>query len=310
MRQIPPFVWLTVGTLLTACKGTPNADDPSGTEPSVVFTPATGDTGADGTVPTEGTLSALTYNVHGLPDALTGDDGEARMNAIAPLLERFDVIGLQETFDVDKHALLTAQSTHPVHEWFDELVDDTRFYGSGLAVLARDAELEQVQEQHYAECYGTIDNSSDCLASKGFQRVRLDLGGGAMLDVYNTHHEAGGGEEDEAVRATQVDEVLAAMAEHSAGHAILFMGDTNLRPGDPPDDEQLARYAAAGLRDACLELACPETDHIDRFFVRDGDTVQLTVEAWANEPDFFDDDGVPLSDHPAISTQIRWERTD
>jgi len=301
---------LTVPLGLIGCSSPDSPAEATGSPtPS---TGATGATGATGTLdtgtppPTEGSFTALTYNVHGLPDALTGDDGNARMNAIAPLIEGFDIVGLQETFDPDKHELLTAASTHEVHTWFDDKVEDGRAYGSGLAVLSRVGTLVEVFEEHYEQCHGVLDSSSDCLASKGFQVVRLDLGGGVELDVYNTHHEAGGEKEDEAVRATQVDQVIASMDGRSAGRAILFMGDTNLRPSDAPDAEQLARYAAAGLRDACVEVGCAEADHIDRFLLRDSDALQLTVEGWANEPAFYDGEGVPLSDHPAISAVVGW----
>ena len=299
--------------LLAGC-GSSDPDGPTGPGPD---TPSpTADSGptassaltADSTAPepTEGTFRALTYNVHGLPDVITGDDGDTRMRGIAPLLNAFDVVGLQETFDETKHGLLTVEADHPVHEWFTDKVEDSRVYGSGLAVLAR-AELVEVFTEHYRQCHGLVDSSSDCLASKGFQVVRLRLGG-AELDVYNTHHEAGGGAEDNAVRTDQVSQVLESIDGRSAGRAVLFMGDTNLRPSDPPDAIELQRYADAGLRDACEEIACPETDHIDRFLLRDSDELALEVLGWANEEAFFDGDGVPLSDHPAISAEIGWSR--
>jgi len=318
MRAIPLRLCVFVSIVaLSACQGddggaasAPASSTPSSTgdtAPTGTPSPTGAATAHTGTAATEGTLSALTYNVHGLPDVITGDDGNARMQAISPLLDRFDIVGLQETFDPDKHALLTADAHHQVQTWFDDKVEDSRVYGSGLAVLAR-AELVEVFTEHYRQCNGLLDDSSDCLASKGFQVVRLRLGGpgGAELDVYNTHHEAGGSEDDELARSDQVSQVLESIAGRSAGRAILYLGDTNLRPSDPPDAVELQRYAEAGLRDACLEVACPETDHIDRFLLRDSDALALQVTAWANEAAFFDADGVPLSDHPAISTELSW----
>lgn len=255
--------------------------------------------------PTSGAFDALTYNVHGLPDVITGDDGAARMAGIAPLLPGYDLIGLQESFDAEHHASVTSACEHPVQLWSDEKVGTDRAYGSGLGLLA---DLERVDDTavFYSQCNGIVDASSDCLASKGFQVLRVRLGGGD-LDIYNTHHEAGGGEDDDAVRRVQVEEVLEHMETWSVGRAILFMGDTNLRPSDPPDALLLDVYAAAGLRDACTEVDCAEPDHIDRFFLRDGDALSLSAVAWSNEPDFFDANGVPLSDHPAIHVTIGWE---
>lgn len=259
---------------------------------------------ADPDLPTEGELSLLTYNVKGLPPEITGDDTGARMDAISPMLDAYDIVGLQEDFAEDFHARLLAEASHPTERWFSATVDEDRVYGSGLSLLARDPE-EDYLEQHYTACHGVLDGASDCLASKGFHAVRLTLGAGT-LDVYNTHHEAGGGEEDEAARASQVDEVIAAMDSFSAGRAVVLLGDTNLRPSDPPDAELLARYAAAGLRDACVELDCPEPDHIDRFLIRDGDEVALTLQSWSRETHFVDGAGTDLSDHPALAIALAW----
>jgi endonuclease/exonuclease/phosphatase family metal-dependent hydrolase len=255
--------------------------------------------------PTEGSFDALTYNVHGLPSAITGDDTTGRMHQIAPLLDAYPVIGLQEDFDQDNHAILVDGVDLETELAFDEVVDG-RIYGSGLAVLADFAEAEHHHE-HFEECFGTFDNSSDCLASKGFQRVRIDLGGGATVDLYNTHFEAGGGDEDEAARESNVLQLLDTMLAQSEGQAVLFMGDTNLHGDDPIDVDVLRLLTdGAGLADACDVIGCPEPGRIDRFLIRDGDQLALTVESWSVEEAFYDDDGVPLSDHDAISARFGW----
>ena len=45
---------------------------------------------------TFGQFSVLTYNIHGLPPEVTNDDTSERIKQIAPLLEAYDVVGLQE----------------------------------------------------------------------------------------------------------------------------------------------------------------------------------------------------------------------
>jgi endonuclease/exonuclease/phosphatase family metal-dependent hydrolase len=258
--------------------------------------------------PTSGTFTALTYNVQGLPDALTDSDRptEERMVRISPLLDGYDVVLVQEDFDPAYHALLVSEATHPTAAWFDAIVAPDRVYGSGLASLARVGERVDVFQEHYTTCSGVLDGASDCLASKGFLVLRLSLGG-AELDVYDTHHEAGGGPEDLAARSAQVDQVLASMETLSEGRAVLLGGDTNLRWSDPEDVPLLQRYADAGLRDACDEVGCPEPDHIDRFLLRDGPDLALNVSAWGVPPEFVDELGEDLSDHPPISATFRWE---
>ncbi len=257
-------------------------------------------------VPTDGTFTAVTYNVHGLPPEITGDDTPARMEAIAPMLTDFDVVGLQEDFDADNHALLTSESDHETQLFFDEPLAD-RFYGSGLATLAR-YPAETLHTEHYETCSGVLDGASDCLASKGFTMVRLVLGGDASLDVYDTHLEAGGGEDDEASRAAHVETLIGALETHSRGRAVLFLGDFNLHEDDgPPDSDLLARLRdEGGLRDTCEEAGCPDPNVIDRLFLRDGGGVSLEVLDWELQAQFVDDDGVELSDHEALAGTYRW----
>ncbi len=256
--------------------------------------------------PSSGSFSALTYNVHGLPPEITGDDTSARMVEIAPLLNGFAIVGLQEDFDDQNHELLENASDHQTAARFDEALEG-RAYGSGLAFFADYAEQQRVHE-HFTACHGTLDNASDCLASKGFQRLRLELGGEASLDVYNTHLEAGGSDEDNSARQAQVEQVLLAIDTWSQGRALLFLGDYNLHDDEEPDATLLARLLdEAQLQDACEYVDCEEPGHIDRLLFRSGDSLTLSAQAWANEPAFVDSQGAPLSDHDAISAQFAWE---
>ncbi|NOY25589.1 MAG: hypothetical protein GXP62_06920 [Oligoflexia bacterium] len=251
-----------------------------------------------------GSLRTLTYNVHGLPPGITGDDTPARMTQIAPLLTDYDLLGLQEDWQADNHETLTQNAVQPVVEWFDQVLDDTRFYGAGLTTLGPGTETLLIQ-QHYTQCNGVLDSSSDCLASKGFQLTRLDLGQ-AEIDVYVTHLDAGGGEDDAAARQAQVIELLAAMDDNSADRPVVFLGDTNLSGDDPQDTPLIEQLDAAGLRNACTEVGCAEPDRIDRILVRDGGGVVVTVDDWSVQAQFVDDQGVALSDHDAIAATLSW----
>lgn len=256
------------------------------------------------TVETDGQLSLLTYNVHGLPEGITGDDTSARMVQIAPLLNQFDLVGLQEDFMDDNHSTLEDQSTHDYHHRFSTPLED-RAYGSGLATFSNPTVLS-AEGIYYSSCYGTFDGASDCLASKGFQWIRLQLGS-AVLHVYNTHMEAGGGEEDEAARTANVNELVAHITENTGDEALIFMGDTNLHPDDPIDVPLIdTLMGSTSLVDSCEAVGCEELNHIDRILFRPSSTLLLTPLTWVNEPQFFDSDSVPLSDHPAISVSIEW----
>ncbi len=256
-------------------------------------------------VAASGSLSALTYNVHGLPPEITGDDTAGRLVAIGPLLPPFDIVGLQEDFDDENHAALVASVNHPTQARFAEALNG-RVYGSGLAVLSHLDEETHFQE-HYEDCNGVLDSASDCLASKGFQVVRLALAPGATVDVYNTHLEAGGGSEDHAARTQHVQQLLDSLANRSADQAVIFLADTNLHASDDLDGPLLSQLLEeGGLVDSCAEVGCAEPDHIDRVLLRNSDEVSLQVSGWEVRPEFVDGVGMDLSDHPAIAAGLDW----
>jgi endonuclease/exonuclease/phosphatase family metal-dependent hydrolase len=253
-----------------------------------------------------GSFTVLTYNVHGLPPEITGDDTEARLTAIAPLLNQFDLVGLQEDFIDANHEILSSGSSHQESHRFSEPLED-RVYGSGLSVFSNLTTTTQTGV-HYTECHGTVDSASDCLASKGFQWLKIEMAN-KTLHVYNTHMEAGGGPEDEAVRATQVRELIDHVNQNTGTDSVLLVGDTNLHPNDAVDQPLIDDLLQdLGLKDTCAEAGCGEPNHIDRIFYRSSNALDLRAINWSNEEMFQDVNGAPLSDHPAISVEFNWAR--
>lgn len=258
--------------------------------------------------PSSGELFALTYNVHGLPEIVTGDDTPGRMRQIGPLLNTFDIVGMQEDFEDPNHEILTQASEHETQARFFEALSGRGGYGSGLALFSILDELEH-EYVHFDDCVGMTNHGSDCLASKGVMAVRLDLDGGLSLDIYNTHMEAGGSEDDAEARSAQMDQIIETMLRWSEGRAILFLGDTNCHGSDPEDVVLIERLIEnVGLAEGCDLVGCPEPGRIDRLMFRDGDDLSLHPTVWTVEPAFFDSEGVPLSDHDAISMHFTWER--
>jgi len=253
----------------------------------------------------DGSFHALTYNVHGFSETLAGDDPAARMPQILDLLPDFDVVGLQELWD-DRWYDVLAEAEHPTKERFDTPLNEDRVYGSGLAQFAHVPHLDY-REVHYETCNGLLDGASDCLASKGFQAMRLELAEGAELDWYNTHFEAGGGDADDAARAAQIELMLEVMGTWSLDRPLLLIGDLNLHSDDPVDIPQLTRLVdGAGLVDSCESIDCADPTHIDRLLTRDGMGLTLQATEWEDDPRFYDAAGEPLSDHPAIRARFDW----
>jgi hypothetical protein len=251
--------------------------------------------------PTE--LLALTYNVAGLPQGISGSDPERNSPLISPKLNAYDLALLQEDFVY--HQLITSAADHP--HISDPKVPDEKVLGDGLTTLSVSPFAAFVRTEWRA-CFGAFDSGSDCGAEKGFTMATHTLENGLEVDVYNFHLDAGGGEEDHAARAEQVEQLIEAIAARSPGRALIAGGDTNLRVSREPSGLHLARLIeGAGLTEVCAALSCPEDDHIDRFFFRAGDDVRVEALSWARDEGFVDDDGADLSDHPAIAVRFRVE---
>jgi len=253
-----------------------------------------------------GELAVLSYNVHGLPAWITGDDTLARQAAIAPLLEPFDVVGLQEDFMAEGHARLLEASSHPVRHRFADALDG-RVYGSGLTTLARPAG-RLVHTEHFERFHGRIASGADGLASKGFLVVRLELAPGVELDVYDAHLDAGGGDGDAEVRASQVAQLERAMRTVSAGRAVVFLGDTNLGRGERDRATLAGWLEASGLRCACHAARAECCERIDRVLYRAGAGLDLEAAGWELAPGFTDAAGRGLSDHAPLAVRLLWTR--
>ena len=258
--------------------------------------------------PIGGSLSVLTYNVHGLPSLVTGDNTNQRIATIGPLLNDFDVIGLQEVFNNTHHDTLVAKSTHATHLAFS----DKKFgrpSSSGLSIFSG-AKLVAHHHEHYEHCYGTLSNSSDCMAAKGFQIARLELSPTVTIDVLNTHMDAGSALKDQQARETQIEQMITTVTTWSANQPMILMGDLNLHPEVPTQQKSILRLMKAlNLQDSCEQTGCTETKHIDRILYRSSPKLQLSVQQWKNEPAFFDTKGAPMSDHPALSARFSWQKT-
>lgn len=258
-------------------------------------TEAGSETETTGPIADPGEFDLLTYNVAGLPQGLSSSDPEAHMPQISPLLNDFEIVVVQEDFWY--HTELSAEVTHPHQStpWTDEPTYEDM--GDGLNRFAQ-YPFELHERVAWWSCHGTIDNGSDCLATKGWSFARHTIDEGVEIDVYNLHMEAGGSQEDIDVRDKSVDDLVAAIAERSEGRAVIVAGDYNLHEQDPVDLAQYQRLIdGAGLLDACWETSCNNTS-IDRVLYRGAANLSLSATTWAQPPEFVDaEDNGPLSDH-------------
>jgi hypothetical protein len=268
-----------------------------------------------------GDLLALSYNVAGLPQGLSGSDPQTNMPLIAPLLNGYDLVLVQESWKTPDpnpaaplrvyHEILEAGSLHPFRSTSAPLPlgsDPSRpsaLVSDGLNQFA-DFPFEETLRVSWNGCH---ESASDCLALKGFSMARTTLAPGVGVDVYDLHMEAGGDPEDDVLRDDGVTQLVEFIAQHSAGRPVIMGGDFNLHTDEEPDATQYQRLLdEAGLVDVCAALACPQPGRIDKFAFRSAGNVTLTPLSWRFETDVFvREDLEPLSDHDALAVRFGWE---
>lgn len=267
----------------------------------------------------EGSFSALTYNIAGLPEAISSapTPRKSATNEIGRRIAGFDIVNVQEDFNY--HAYLYETDVHAYRTPTSGGVP----FGSGLNSLHHQP-YEALDRVTWNRCW---IGSADCLTPKGFTFHRAQIAPGTWIDVYNLHADAGDGSLDEAARRNNLEQLTAYISAHSADLAVLVMGDTNTRY--TREGDRISEFAAAnGLTDAWVELVrsgdepdrgspalgCPEVDPgvecevVDKVLYRDGGGVDLSATSYRNlDADFREDgSGLMLSDHFPIAVDFSW----
>jgi endonuclease/exonuclease/phosphatase family metal-dependent hydrolase len=266
-------------------------------------------------------FSVLTYNVAGLPGALK----VARNELISPKFDAsvFDVIAIQEAFDPTIYASHANDNTGfpSANTPGQEAAHDGTVFPSGLMRLSNSAHTGYLRQD-----WNLCENADqlDCFANKGFSFARHDLGGGAEVDIYNWHAEAGNTANDVIARNSQITQFLDYIDGNSGDRAVILLGDTNSRYTRTTDD--IRDILNIGFNDAWLDkyyagVAPPQTGDSntadcdtnpdsancelkDKIFFRSGATVQLTLNGYSIPSNFIDGDGDPLSDHEPVSASF------
>ncbi len=249
-------------------------------------------------------IAVLSYNVHGLDRWVVDDDPQARMPAISARLNAYDVALVQESWTY--YDALAAQATHRVRERGNGPNPGTLFQ-AGLASFARPAFLA-VSRGSLGACSGWLGGANDCLADKGYLRLRLRLANGVALDFWNLHLDAGDSDDDRAARAKQLESLVARVRALSGEGALVVGGDFNLSAENAADHALLERFSTAlRLRDSGARAADDgrfAQKHIDYILYREGAGVALAPVEVGEAPEFFGA-AAPLSDHPAIFARLR-----
>ncbi|MFF1768350.1 jacalin-like lectin [Streptomyces sp. NPDC058249] len=271
-----------------------------------------------------GTFSVLTYNVAGLPESLSSASTprDTSTTEIGRRTAPYDIVDVQEDFNY--HAYLYSTDTHP----YRTATSGGAGVGSGLNTVSAYAwDGDDFERVRWNDCQY---DSGDCLTPKGFTFMRERLAEGVYVDFYNLHTNAGTNDGDLAARAANLAQLTSFIDTHSAGNAVVVMGDTNTRYTRSGDT--IAEFAAAGgLTDAWVELirggtppakgsdalVCDHTgatvpntcEVVDKVLYRGSKLVTLDATSYNNEhARFLTSDGLMLSDHDPITVGFTWSR--
>jgi endonuclease/exonuclease/phosphatase family metal-dependent hydrolase len=267
-----------------------------------------------------GELLALSYNVAGLPEGISGSHPERNTPIISPLLNGYDLVVVQESWQTPDpnplaplrvyHELLVADALHPYKTVSapQPLNTDPRrpsaIVADGLNMLSQ-FPFTSLGREMWNGCWAS---AADCLSQKGFMVARTTFAPGVTVDVYNLHMEAGGDPEDDQLRDQAVTQLATYIDAFSAGRPLIVGGDFNLHTDVEPDASQFQRLLAeTGLVDVCAALACPQPGRIDKFLFRSSDDLELLPLSWRFETDVFvTPEGEALSDHDPLAVRFRW----
>ncbi|MGW1910471.1 jacalin-like lectin [Streptomyces sp. NPDC002076] len=273
-----------------------------------------------------GTFSVLTYNVAGLPEGLSSapTPRESSTTAIGQRIAPYDIVHVEEDFNY--HSFLYAGDT--AHAYRTPTSGGAGI-GSGLNTLSKiPYDVDDFERVHWRSCQY---DSGDCLTPKGFTFMRVRLTEGVYVDFYNLHTNAGTNDGDLASRADNLSQLTDFIKTHSAGNAVVVMGDTNTRYTRTGDT--IAEFASAnGLTDAWVQLirggtppakgsdalvcdqsgaTVPNTcEVVDKILYRGSKLVSLNATAYNNEHTrFLTDNGLMLSDHDPVAVDFSWSRS-
>jgi hypothetical protein len=283
--------------------------------------------------------------VAGLPVEISKEHPDVNIPQISPHLDDYDVVMTQEDFDWWKpggladgldfnqyherlradahHEFQTEQHPGPEAVGIDIEADRPDMeLGDGLGVISN-LPISDTVRVPWDSCFGGFDSgASDCLAMKGFLMTRLELADGVVVDLYDLHGEAGGGDEDQALQVKDFEQLATYITENSKGHAVIVGGDTNLHTDPPGDDahedsangEDLEIWntflKATGLTDSCAATDCDDSGRIDKIAFRSDDGIELEATSHEFQTDVFvDDAGEDLSDHQALEVVFSWKQS-
>lgn len=268
-----------------------------------------------------GSFSVITYNIAGLPQLICSavSPRKESISAIGRLLNRFDIAHVQEDFNYNQYLYHTG-NTHP----FRTPSKGAVMTGDGLNTLSK-FPVRHLRRIPWTDCAG-----ADCFTPKGFTYTRIEIAPNRFIDFYNVHANAYNHPRAALARRRNMEQLSTYIRLHSAGNAVIVMGDLNGRYSFGQDNVDWV-LEENGLADPWVSKHCknrlpvrsdgiPRSDilsltdsceTIDKILFRSSPFIQLKPVAYALEKVMFTNaKGLPLSDHHPVSARFEWKIVD
>ena len=268
-------------------------------------------------MPDIGEINALTYNVAGLPEGINPDQFPAKhMQLVSPLLNAYNLVNVQEDFYY-----------HDSLYYYVKLPYKSKYFalegglGDGLNCVSTIPFID------FTRITWDLCNGTDCLTPKGFTYSRLRFNENVYVDLYNVHCNAGSDSADLRARRDNISQLCRYIDAHSAGNAIILMGDFNCRYTRSGDN--IREVDNRGLKNVWVELlrsgsyplqndvsltdCAPNATNatcevVDKIYYRSSSKITLTPTSYTlDSPLFYDKDTMPLSDHRPMNAKFTYK---
>ncbi len=248
-------------------------------------------------------FAVLTYNIHGLNPIIAGDAPQSRIPIILERSKDYDFILIQENWifsinyfskKLPNHKWIVSHNSKfswPIKSWINS-------NGSGLTMgISSDYKILNIHEERFSACSGWFSKANDCLATKGFQHISIEIDG-EVLDLYNTHLDAGNAIKDVSARKQQIEHLTKYIDQHSAGRPIILAGDLNINYFS--DEKIVLSELANELNLKILDWVNTTEDRptqvLDYILFRNSSTLDISVIDYGVDINLNG-----LSDHPPIT---------
>ena len=163
-------------------------------------------------------FNILSFNLHALPPVLARDNPKRRIIKIMDDANSYDIIFFQENWIFSKKYL---KKVSPKFNWY--ISKD-----SGLTTaISKQFLIVDQKDEFYKDCSGWLFKANDCFSNKGFQysKVKID---NQILELYNTHLDAGNSKSDISVRKLQLNHLIKYIKTYSNSSPLILAGDLNI----------------------------------------------------------------------------------